>query len=173
MGDQLKKSSLDQDAGAFRSLFLTFGPKIRAMLMRQGADRDMAETIAQDAMLAVWRKSHQLADGKGTISAWIYAIARNLRIGRVRQQTVWQRFHQEVEAAERLRGPAFREPERGGIEGALGALPPEELQVLQLSFVEGLSQTEIAAKLDLPLGTVKSRMRLAFDSLCDPAEGRS
>ena len=58
------------------------------MLMRQGADRDTAEEIAQDTLFAVWRKSHQFSIDKGTISGWIYAIARNLRIDRIRRQNV-------------------------------------------------------------------------------------
>lgn len=174
MGDQLKKISDEQDAGAFRSLFLTFCPKVRAMLMRQGTDRETAEEIAQETMLAVWRKSHQFSSARGSISAWIYTIARNLRIDRVRQQAVWQRCHEEFETIERLQ-PSADEPrswerEKNEIEGALGALPAEQLQVIQLSLVDGLSQSEIAARLELPLGTVKSRMRLAFDRLRSSAE---
>jgi RNA polymerase sigma-70 factor (ECF subfamily) len=177
MGNQLKKITDEQDAGAFRSLFLTFCPKVRAMLMRQGADRETAEEIAQDTMLTVWRKSHQFSNARGSVSAWIYTIARNLRIDRVRQQAVWQRCHEEFETMERLQ-PSADEPrswerERDEIEGALGGLPPEQLQVIQLSFVDGLSQSAIAARLDLPLGTVKSRMRLAFDKLRCSAERRA
>lgn len=176
MGDQINKITNEQDASVFRSLFLTFCPKVRAMLIRQGTDRETAEEIAQDTMLAVWRKSHQFSDDRGSISAWIYAIARNLRIDRVRQQAVWQRCHEELGSIERLQ-PSLVEPrsweqEKGEIEGALSGLPPEQMQVIQLSFVDGLSQNDIAAKLDLPLGTVKSRMRLAFNRLRDSAENR-
>lgn len=144
------------------------------MLMRQGADRETAEEIAQETMFAVWRNAHQFSKDRGSISAWIYTIARNLRIDRVRQQAVWQRCHEEFEAMERLQAlaeePRSWEQERGEIEGALGGLPPEQLQIIQLSFVDGLSQCQIAAKLELPLGTVKSRMRLAFDRLRCSAE---
>lgn len=174
MGDQLKKIADERDAGAFQSLFLTFCPKVRAMLMRQGADKETAEEIAQETMLTIWGKSHQYSRDRGSVSAWIYTIARNLRIDRVRQQAVWQRCYDEFEAIERLHistdEPRAWEGERREIEGALGGLPPEQLQVIQLSFVDGLSQSEIAARLDLPLGTVKSRMRLAFDKLRCSAE---
>jgi RNA polymerase sigma-70 factor, ECF subfamily len=169
MGDQLKKIADERDAGAFQSLFETFWPKVRAMLMRQGTDVETAEEIAQETMLAVWRKSHQFSADRGSVSAWIYGIARNLRIVRVRQQQVWQRYYDEFETMERLLptadGAKPFEQHRGEIEKALGALPPEQLQVIQLAFVEGLSQTEIAARLDLPLGTVKSRIRLAYEKL--------
>ncbi len=169
MGDQPKEISNPEDDRVFRYLFLTFFPKVRAMLIRQGAHKETAEEIAQDTMLAVWRKSDQYSSDKGTISAWIYAIARNLHIDRLRKQAVWQRDCQAFETMKQLQNSTTElrswEQERSEIERALGTLPPEQLQVLQLSFVEGLSQTEIASKLGLPLGTVKSRMRLAFENL--------
>jgi len=173
MGSQLENNTA-ADSQAFRALFVTFFPKVRAMLMRQGADRDTAEEIAQDTLFAVWRKSHQFAIDKGTISGWIYAIARNLRVDRIRRQTVWQRFYSDFETIERLRGEAI-EPqawaaERSEIESALNGLPPEQLEIIRLSFVDGLSQGAIAEKLALPLGTVKSRMRLAFKKLRSAAE---
>ena len=174
MGDQLKKITDERDSGAFRSLFLTFCPKVRAMLMRQGADKETAEEIAQETMLTVWSKSHQFSHDRGSVAAWIYTIARNLSIDRVRRQAVWQRCCEDLETIERLQAtapePRSWERERGEIEGALGMLPPEQLQVIQLSFVDGLSQNQIAVRLDLPLGTVKSRMRLAFDRLRCSAE---
>ena len=144
------------------------------MLMRQGTDRETAEEIAQETMLTIWAKSHQYSRERGSVSTWIYTIARNLRIDRVRQQAVWQRCYEDFETIARLQASATEprswERERNEIEGALGALPPEQFQVIQLSFVDGLSQSEIAAKLALPLGTVKSRMRLAFDKLRCSAE---
>ena len=171
MGDQLKKIADERDTGAFRSLFQTFWPKVCTMLLRQGADQETAEEIAQETMLAVWRKSHQFSSDRGSVSAWIYGIARNLRIDRLRRQAVWQRYYEEFAGQERLQAVAAGMPSEptgvliGDIETALGRLPPEQLQVIQLSFIDGLTQSEIAARLKLPLGTVKSRMRLAFDKL--------
>jgi RNA polymerase sigma-70 factor (ECF subfamily) len=169
MGDELEKITDERDAGAFRSLFLIFCPKLRAMLMRQGADRETAEDIAQETMFTVWRKSHQFSNDRGSIAAWIYTIARNLRVDWVRKHAVWQRYHEEFETIERLHTPVDElrswEQEEREIEAALGRLPAEQLQIIQLTFVDGLSQREIAARLDLPLGTVKSRMRLAFEKL--------
>jgi RNA polymerase sigma-70 factor (ECF subfamily) len=177
MGDQLKKIAEERDAGAFRSLFLTFWPKVRAMLIRQGADRETAEEIAQETMLAVWRKSHLFSTERGNPSSWIFTMARNLRIDRVRQQAVWQRYSDDFEPAGAQQahdsGPSPWTQHRGEIESALGGLPAEQLQVIQLSFVDGLSQSEIATRLDLPLGTVKSRMRLAFQKLRCAVEGGS
>ena len=143
------------------------------MLMRQGADKDTAEEIAQDTLLAVWQKSHQFSLDKGTIAGWIYAIARNLRIDRLRRQTVWQRFYADLETIERLNGAIDAQPwvgQRSDIECALNELPAEQLEVIKLSFIDGLPQGEIAKKLALPIGTVKSRMRLAFKKLRSVAE---
>jgi RNA polymerase sigma-70 factor (ECF subfamily) len=169
MSDQLKKIAQERDASAFRHLFLTFGPKVRAMMMRQGADRETAEEIVQETMLAVWRKSHLFAAQKGSISTWIFTIARNLRIDRVRRQIVWQGFCENFETLpsgdEPIDEQLAREQEREQVEYALASLPAEQLQIIRLSFEDGLSQTEIAGKLNLPLGTVKSRMRLAYDKL--------
>ena len=174
-GDRVKKVAEERDAGAFRSLFLTFSPKVRTMLMRQGADSETADEIVQDTMLAVWRKSHLFDDYRGSVSGWIYAIARNLRIDRLRKQVVWQHLYESLLV---LQGPGSdhddrlaREQERLGVDQALAVLPEEQLQVIQLSFMEGLSQSEIAKKLNLPLGTVKSRMRLAFGKLRSSVEG--
>jgi RNA polymerase sigma-70 factor (ECF subfamily) len=169
MSDQLKKIAQERDASAFRQLFLTFGPKVRALMLRQGADRETADEIVQETMLAVWRKSHLFAEHKGSISTWIFTIARNLRVDRVRRQVVWQGFCENFETLPNSEEPAderlAREQERERMGSALAELPAEQLQIIRLSFEDGLSQSEIAGKLNLPLGTVKSRMRLAYDKL--------
>ncbi|WP_088345207.1 MULTISPECIES: sigma-70 family RNA polymerase sigma factor [Rhodomicrobium] len=175
MSDQLKKIAQEQDAGAFRQLFLTFGPKVRAMLMRQGADSETAEEIAQETMLAIWRKSHLFAESRGNMASWIYTIARNLRTDRVRRQVVWQNFCEEFEVLQPPEAPPdewlAREQERARVGQALAGLPAEQLQIIQLSFMDGLTQAQIAGKLNLPLGTVKSRMRLAYSKLRGSVEG--
>jgi RNA polymerase sigma-70 factor (ECF subfamily) len=168
MRERLEKIVQDRDAGAFKALFVTFGPKVRSMLMRQGADSETAEDIVQDTMLTVWTKSHLFTEDKGALSSWIYAIARNLRIDRIRRQVVWDQLRHDLTAFQDIHpgDTSFgREQDRLEIANALSSLPPEQMQVIKLSFIEGLSQTEIAEHLNLPLGTVKSRMRLAFDKL--------
>lgn len=174
MGNQLKNNPDERDAGSFRSLFVTFYPKVKTMLMRRGAAREAAEEISQETMFAVWRKSHQFSIDKGDVSGWIYTIARNLHIDRLRRQAVWQRLCMDLETMERLRNSIkdtqSAMSERDDLESALGKLPPEQLQVVRLSFVDGHTQAEIAAKLALPLGTVKSRMCLAFEKLRSAAE---
>lgn len=169
MHERLEKIVKDRDAGAFKSLFATFGPKVRAMLMKQGADSETAEDIVQDTMLTVWTKSHLFAEDKGSLSSWIYAIARNLRVDRVRRQIVWDQLRHDLAAFHSAHAVAeitiCREQDRLQVANALSGLPTEQLQIVKLSYIDGLSQNEIAAELKLPLGTVKSRMRLAFDKL--------
>jgi RNA polymerase sigma-70 factor (ECF subfamily) len=137
--------------------------------MRQGADSETAEDIVQDTMLTVWTKSHLFAEDKGALSSWIYAIARNLRIDRVRRQIVWDQLRHDLAAVQDPYACAdatvSRQQDRLHVANALSGLPMEQLQIVKLSFIDGLSQNEIAAELKLPLGTVKSRMRLAFDKL--------
>jgi RNA polymerase sigma-70 factor (ECF subfamily) len=175
MGDQLKNVADERDAGATRALVLTFWPKVRAMLLRQGADPKTAEQIAQETMLAVCRKADQFSQQKESVSSWIYAIARNLRIDRVTRQAVWHRDHDEFETTDAKPSADQTRPRkhRRDVEHALEELPAEQMQVIQLSFVDGLSQSEIAARLNVPLDTVKSRMRLAFQKLRSTAEGGS
>lgn len=168
MSDGFKKIVEDRDANAFRALFLTFGPKVRAMLLRQGADTETADDIVQDTMLAVWSKCHLFAPDRGTLSSWIYAIARNLRIDRIRRQIVWEQFRGELEClqdAQTTGNLELRGADRAHVTQALGALPAEQSEVIRLAFMEGLSQSEIADRLHVPLGTVKSRTRLAFGKL--------
>jgi RNA polymerase sigma-70 factor (ECF subfamily) len=164
-----------RDQNAFKSLFLTFGPKVKAMLLRQGADVETAEEIAQETMIAVWRKAHLFAESKGSVSTWIYTIARNLRIDRLRRQHVWQvydeDFHELPSGEEPAEERIARVQEQAVIAAALDTLPSEQREVITLAFIDGLSHSQIAQKLALPLGTVKSRVRLAYQKLRDEVEG--
>jgi RNA polymerase sigma-70 factor (ECF subfamily) len=138
------------------------------MLMRQGTDPETAEDIVQDTMLKVWCKSHLFSAEKGAISTWIYRIARNLRIDRLRRQIVWDDYRGELESLQNVEGQSEElnvQEFRLQVEQALSRLSAEQLEVVQLSFLDGLTQNEIAKKLGIPLGTVKSRMRLAYGKL--------
>jgi RNA polymerase sigma-70 factor (ECF subfamily) len=172
---EIEKVALDRDPQAFRTLFLTFGPKVKAMMLRQGADTDTAEEIAQETMFAVWRKAHLFVESKGSIATWIYTIARNLRIDRVRRQVVWHAYAEEMPDIAGSDEPPddrlAREQAEVVILGALDTLPPEQREVIQLAFSGNLSHSEIARKLGLPLGTVKSRVRLAYQKLREALEG--
>jgi RNA polymerase sigma-70 factor (ECF subfamily) len=169
MADLLRKVASDGDTEAFRTLFQTYAPRVKAYMMRQGADAGTAEELAQETLLAVWRKAQLYSDEKGSATTWIFTIARNLRIDRLRREVAWEPMPEgrENEASE---DPSPEDclsdqERRNRVRKVLTELPPDQVEVVTLSYIEGLSHSEIAAKLDLPLGTVKSRMRLAYEKI--------
>ena len=174
MTDLLQRVAERGDAEAFAQLFQTFAPRVKSYMMRQGADAATAEELAQETLLTVWRKASLYSSDKGTAATWIFTIARNLRIDRLRREVPWQGLpegHDETPSDEPLPDEQVSEQERQKrIRAALSRLPEDQHEVVQLSFIEGLSHSEIAERLGLPLGTVKSRMRLAYQKVREAAE---
>jgi RNA polymerase sigma-70 factor (ECF subfamily) len=158
-----------QDRSAFAALFELYAPRVKAMLIRAGATAEAAEDIAQETLLMVWSKAAYFDPARSSASAWVYTIARNLRIDRLRRDRRSQ-LHAlydkvEPEGPERP-GDALDAMERERrVREALGRLSEEQVRVVELSFFEGLSHSDIAGLLDIPLGTVKSRLRLAMSRL--------
>jgi RNA polymerase sigma-70 factor (ECF subfamily) len=102
LADLLRRVAERGDVEAFRSLFQAYAPRVKSFMMRQGADAGTAEELAQETLLAVWRKARLYSGEKGSASTWIYTIARNLRIDRLRRETPWQELppgFQETAAA--------------------------------------------------------------------------
>lgn len=167
--DLMNRVAVSRDREAFHLLYLRFGPRVKGFLMRSGADSDVAEDIAQDVMLTLWRKAELYSPEKGNVATWVFTIARNMRIDRLRRQS--SKPYEDVNELD------LAAPDAGGEETAIGNerdervslalqdLQPDQRAVIELSFVQDLSQSEIAKKLNLPLGTVKSRMRLAYGKL--------
>ena len=157
------------DRKAFAALFAYFGPRIKTVMIKAGSDQALAEDLVQDVMLAVWRKSKQFTPDRGTVSSWIFTIARNARIDRLRRHS--SRPYEDVDEIElTCDGPSaedefFAGQQANRVGDALASLPEEQRQVIELAFLNDISQREIATKLSLPLGTVKSRMRLAYAKL--------
>ena len=102
MADLLRRVADRADPAAFRELYETFGPRVKAYMMRKGADAGTAEDLAQETLLTVWRKASLYADDKGSMTTWVFAIARNLRIDRLRREVPWQELPEWrlVEASE-------------------------------------------------------------------------
>jgi RNA polymerase sigma-70 factor (ECF subfamily) len=174
---KIENIALLRDENAFRHLVLTFAPKVKALMIRRGADAETAEEIAQETMIAVWRKGHLFAAEKGSISTWIYTIARNLSIDRARRKVPivaagegWEDLPSDEELADTR---IVRQQDEATLSAALAALPEEQREVIELAFIDGLSHSKIAKKLSLPLGTVKSRVRLAYRRLRDEVEGNA
>lgn len=163
------------DRQAFAALFKHFAPRLKSYLARSGTSDAQAEEFAQEAMVNVWRKAASFDPEQAAASTWIFAVARNLRVDHYRRlghrMEVAGLDQEEAERVEELDpepSPEARlfglQCERG-VRAALATLPPEQLQVLKLSFYEEHPHAQIAAELGIPLGTVKSRVRLALGQL--------
>ena len=156
-----------QDRAAFAQLFRHFAPRVKAFLMKSGAGAALAEECAQDVMATLWQKAHLFDPSRASVATWVYTIARNRRIDALRkarraepEELDWGP-EPEPDMAEVLE--AQEETERLG--RALAALPAPQRTLIERAFYGDLSHSEIAAETGLPLGTIKSRIRLALDKL--------
>jgi RNA polymerase sigma-70 factor (ECF subfamily) len=161
----------ERDRQAFTALFDYFAPRIKAVLMRANTPPAAAEELAQEAMLTVWRKAALFDRTRAGASAWIFTIARNLRIDVARREQRGKVL--DLESSESLYPPPQPDEEFDASEreqrvrSALTHLTDEQIKVVRLSFFEGKAHGDIARELELPLGTVKSRIRLAMNRLRD------
>jgi RNA polymerase sigma-70 factor (ECF subfamily) len=175
MADLLRRVADQTDPAAFRELYEAFGPRVKAYMMRMGVDPASAEDLAQETLLTVWRKAALYAADKGSMTTWVFTIARNLRIDRLRREVPWQELPEGrlAEASvEALPDEELAEKERQErVRAALAELPADQREVVVLAYIDGLSQSEIAARLRLPVGTVKSRLRIAFQKVRASLEG--
>jgi RNA polymerase sigma-70 factor (ECF subfamily) len=154
------------DRQAFVKLFDHFAPRVKALLMRQGTPADLAEELAQETLLMVWRKAALFDPQRAGASTWIAAIARNLRIDAARRE----KRSRLPDVFDILQGEEPEQPDQvfdgserdSRVRAALTSLSPDQLRVVQLAFMEGLSHQDVAKRLSIPLGTVKSRLRLAM-----------
>jgi RNA polymerase sigma factor (sigma-70 family) len=158
-----------RDRAAFIELFDYFAPRINAYLQRLGMKQGLAEDLAQDVMLTLWQKAHLFDPSKSSLSTWLFRVARNRRIDVLRRdRSGLIDIHDPMfqppppEAADTGMDAAQRDAR---IRLAMADLPGEQLDLIRLAFFDGLSHTEIAERTGQPLGTVKSRIRLAFARL--------
>ena len=166
LADCVEQIAAVQSRTAFAEVFEYFAPRIKSYLMRLGSDSASAEEIMQEVMLNVWRKSGQYDRRQASVSTWIFRIARNRRIDTLRRNN-----KPELDAEDPMLQPAETEQpditvNRAQLEvkvrEVIETRPDEQLILLKAAFYEGLSHSEIAKTYGLPLGTVKSRIRLAF-----------
>jgi RNA polymerase sigma factor (sigma-70 family) len=167
MNALLGKVAMERDRTAFAALFAHFAPRIKAYLLRQGAPAPVAEDLAQEALFSLWRKAHLFDSSKASAATWLFTIARNLRIDAIRRE---KRPELDPEDFMPDMGPAADEglviaDEEGRLRLALKDLPTDQIQVVELSFFADKPHSVIAAELGIPLGTVKSRLRLAMARL--------
>lgn len=158
------------DREAFAIVFGRYAARVKAYLIRLGAQGAAAEDLAQEAMLTVWRRAASYDPAKAKASTWIFVISRNAWIDRLRREKVELAYRnttvfEEESSDEAPDDAAARVQDESKIEAALASLSEEQRQVVRLSFFEDRPHSEIAEKLSLPLGTVKSRLRLALIKL--------
>ena len=164
-----------QDRTAFAALFRHYAPRVKAFLVRGGADSESAQEIAQEAMIMVWRKAASFDRTRASAATWIYAIARNKRIDVLRRTA-----RPAIEAEDWL---TIFAPEEGSADKSVAAgqtytrvkelmegLSADQLIVIRKALLEDKTHTAIAEELRLPLGTVKSRIRLALGRLREALE---
>ncbi|MBT6311959.1 MAG: sigma-70 family RNA polymerase sigma factor [Alphaproteobacteria bacterium] len=162
------------DRDAFSRLFVHFAPRVKSYLLRQGSSPSQAEDIAQETLALLWRKAGLFDPAKASASTWIFRIARNQMIDRIRR-----RQRPELDPNDPLLVPAAepapdhqasKQQDIAAVRSALAELPEKQREVIMLSFFEEDPHPAIAEKLQLPIGTVKSRIRLALarlDTLLD------
>src|SRR4051812_4176006 len=163
----LGRVAATRDRAAFAALFAHFAPRVKAYLLRLGAPSALAEDLAQEALLNLWRKAHLFDPAKASAATWLFTIARNLRIDAIRREKRPELdpedFLPQPEAAADD-GLALAD-EENRLRAALKDLPADQIQVVELSFFADKPHSEIAQQLGIPLGTVKSRLRLAMARL--------
>lgn len=155
-----------RDRAAFEQLFLHFAPRLKAFLLRGGSAPQQAEDLAQEAMLTVWRKAALFDPGRASAATWIFTIARNLRIDALRREK-----HSGFDPADPGLMPPAVVPaditvavlqDSVAVQAALQELPGDQAQVIAMFFYSDKPHSAIASELGIPLGTVKSRLRLAM-----------
>ena len=164
---QLQLIQKSQDEQAFKELFSYFAPRDKSFLMKSGASNSIAEECSQEVMATVWHKSHLFDPSRASPSTWIFTIARNKNIDAMRKQN-------RPEPDDLAWGPASEpapadilalQQETDQLKLAMSALPDQQLSLLQKAYFGDLSHSEIAKETGLPLGTIKSRLRLALNKL--------
>lgn len=170
----VQKVACDRDKAAFNRLFQHFGPKLKSyalMLRSSHTSPEMAEELVQEVMLKIWLKAHWFNPEKASASTWIFTVARNCRIDFIRKanrtntllnaEDLWPLGEDDDEPYTSLQQRRIEKT----IHGALTELPEEQAQILKHVYLEGQSHSEVSAATGIPLGTVKSRVRLAMKKL--------
>lgn len=166
----IRRVAISADRQAFAALFRFYGPRLKSFLGRQGYAENECEDLVQETMLSIWRKAASFDPVKAGASTWIYTIARNLGIDRRRRDgrgTSWRELttfdETDPDPSVEARMIAFQSESR--VREALTTLPDEQAAVIRMTFYGEDPQAEIAKTLGIPLGTVKSRVRLALARL--------
>ena len=159
----------NQDKLAFNNIFRYFAPRLKSFLVKAGSTDSQAEEVIQEVMIAVWTKSATYDSNKSSVSTWIYTIARNKRIDKIRKE----KRHYLSESDEGLEIPVDSTQEKeifsaqvsNSLKKYMSNLPEEQSKLLKLSYFYNKTHADISSELKIPLGTVKSRIRLALTKM--------
>ena len=173
--DLIEAIAVRQDRAAFASLFRHYAPRVKAFIMRGGSDAETAQEVAQEALIMVWRKAASFDRSRASAATWIFTIARNKRIDLLRRAgrpvlstedwlAVFAPEKDDADQSVLTRQTYTR------VKELLGSLSADQLVVIQKAFFEDKTHIVIAEELKLPLGTVKSRIRLALGRLREALE---
>lgn len=176
--DLIEAIATRQERAAFAALFRHYAPRLKGFLTRGGCDPETAQEVAQEVMILVWRKAASFDRARASAATWIYAIARNKRIDLLRRTA---RPPIEVEDWLTVFAPEDNDADKSVLAGQtyarvrelMDGLSADQLMVLRKAFFEDKTHTAIAEEMQLPLGTVKSRIRLALGRLRDALEKES
>ena len=160
------------DESALSTLYDRYAPMLFGMLMRVLNDRQAAEEVLQDLFLQLWRNAGQFDANRGSLPAWLMVIGRNRAISRLRGRRDREVLEEEegdfagtFASPQNIEDEAARNQMARTVSSALQQLPPEQRQAVELAYFEGMTQSEIASKTGIPLGTVKTRVRTAMQTL--------
>lgn len=158
----------NRDRAAFALLFDHFAPRLTTMMLRSGMTRAMADDVVQDVLLTAWQKAHQFDPSRAQAAAWVYRIARNRQIDilrRERRPVPDELGVESEETGEDAHAALALDQEASRLRAALDALSPEQRTLIEQAYLGDLTHTEIRQRTGLPMGTIKSRIRLALDRL--------
>jgi RNA polymerase sigma-70 factor (ECF subfamily) len=159
------------DAEAFAALYDRHSRPAYSLAYRMMGERQSAEDLVQEVFLIVWRGAGSYRAERGSVRTWILSIVHNRGIDQLRSTASRRRMQEKVEASAPRSQPSeafaqsWRNSQREQVREALSALPEEQLKILELAYFSGYTHVEIAGLLDLPLGTVKGRMRLGLKKM--------
>ncbi len=171
MGDNLKAIGRDRDENAFADFYNYYAGRVKSFLMGKGMTEEISDELMQEIMLIVWRRAESYDPSKAAASTWLFTIARNRRIdylrgnSRIEVELEDEMLDVENDESETQAGYVDAEQAAERLHRALEKLPQEQRQVMHLSYFRGQSHGDIAEWLDLPIGTVKSRIRLAMQAV--------
>ena len=164
--------AVDGDARAFEALYDRHGGAAFSLAYRMVGDRASAEDIVQEAMLSIWRSRVRYQPDRGSVRTWVLGIVHHRGIDALRRNLVHQRrrasaegIEERIEAPERTDVEVARRDEARSVRAAIETLPEQQGRVIQLAYFGGFTHTQIAEMLDMPVGTVKGRMRLGLEKL--------